>query len=302
MSLAPGSSAGIDVWRPSALPGAVAYRGSGVTHPYPRHWHDEHHFCLYSSGTGYLGCRGSSRLIVVGDFVITPAGEVHENWAGDENGISFRSLYLPVELFFDGARQVTEKTAVRPEFAEMISTDPEVRRSFLLLHRALEESDSTLHQEESLLEFLHLVVARCSDSHAVPPEHKTERRAVRRVREYIHEHFDEAISLAELAALADLSPYHLHRVFTLETGVPPHAYQTQLRVNRAKTLLRSGVRLPEIALATGFADQSHLTRHFRRLVGTTPGRFFAGRKNVQDESFAICHDSPATEANRSVCD
>ncbi len=101
-------------------------------------------------------------------------------------------------------------------------------------------------------------------------------RRVRRVLEYIEAHLDAELSLAELAAVACLSPCHFSRSFKEATGVGPQRYTVQRRVERAKVLLRHGTaRLADVAAAVGFADQSHFTAAFRREVGTTPGRFRA---------------------------
>ena len=81
------------------------------------------------------------------------------------------------------------------------------------------------------------------------------------------------ISLDELAALSSLSPWHFLRTFRDETGLPPHAYLTQLRVRKAERLLRAGHSPSMAAAEAGFADQSHLTRWFRRIVGATPAAF-----------------------------
>lgn len=81
------------------------------------------------------------------------------------------------------------------------------------------------------------------------------------------------ISLDELAALSSLSPWHFLRTFRDETGLPPHAYLTQVRIREAERLLRAGYSPSLAAAETGFADQSHLTRWFRRIVGTTPAAF-----------------------------
>ncbi|MDY6953262.1 MAG: AraC family transcriptional regulator, partial [Thermodesulfobacteriota bacterium] len=106
-----------------------------------------------------------------------------------------------------------------------------------------------------------------------------ERKRVKRAREYMEAHFHEDISLHQLASLAHLSPFHFVRVFRKELGLPPHAYLTQVRVNRAKALLAKGSKIADTAFDTGFADQSHLTRHFKRITGVTPGQY---RKIVQD--------------------
>ncbi len=74
---------------------------------------------------------------------------------------------------------------------------------------------------------------------------------------------------------AGLSPYHLCRVFGAAVGMPPHACQTQVRVRHAKSMLRAGLPISRVAGAAGFYDQAHLTRHFKRIVGVTPGRYVA---------------------------
>ena len=79
----------LDVWRSAGLEGVVFSRGAGVTHTYPRHWHDEIHFCSYDAGYGHLQCRGRSYVVGEGDLVVTPPGEVHENWVDSAAGIGF---------------------------------------------------------------------------------------------------------------------------------------------------------------------------------------------------------------------
>src|SRR5690606_1034110 len=74
------------------------------------------------------------------------------------------------------------------------------------------------------------------------------------VREHLEAHYAENISLAELASVAGASAYHLSRLFTAEVGMPPHAFQTQARVERAKSLLLSGMSVAEAAAETGFFD------------------------------------------------
>jgi len=70
--------------------------------------------------------------------------------------------------------------------------------------------------------------------------------------------------------------------------MPPHAFQTQVRIARAKNLLREGHSISHVATMTGFVDQSHLTRHFKRLVKLTPGQYLQDSKNVQDQMPAPC--------------
>ena len=98
--------------------------------------------------------------------------------------------------------------------------------------------------------------------------------AMRRVHEYVEAHLGDSIELVELSAIAGLSVFHFARQFKQSAGVTPHHYLVRRRVERAKELLAAtDLSLSAIALAAGFSDQSHLTRNFRQIAGTTPGQF-----------------------------
>jgi AraC family transcriptional regulator len=101
------------------------------------------------------------------------------------------------------------------------------------------------------------------------------RGRLRAVLEYIEEHLDGGPSLAQLAEVVRLNPYHFARQFKAATGLPPHQYVILRRVERARYLLQAGtdLSLAEVALLVGFSDQSQLSHHFKRLVGVTPGQF-----------------------------
>jgi AraC-like DNA-binding protein len=98
-------------------------------------------------------------------------------------------------------------------------------------------------------------------------------RPVRRVKEYLRARLGDSITLDDLADYADLDKFHLCRAFRAQVGMPPHRYLTHLRIARAKELLLRGVRASDVAPLVGLYDQAQLTRHFRRLVGTTPARY-----------------------------
>jgi AraC-like DNA-binding protein len=81
------------------------------------------------------------------------------------------------------------------------------------------------------------------------------------------------VALEDLSALSGLSPYHLIRVFRQELGLSPHAYFEQVRIHRARRLLKEGLPIVDVAVDLGFTDQSHLNRHFKKLTGVTPGAY-----------------------------
>jgi AraC-like DNA-binding protein len=98
-------------------------------------------------------------------------------------------------------------------------------------------------------------------------------RSVRRAIELLRERLHDEVTLDALADHAGADKFHLCRAFRAQVGLPPHAYLTRLRIMRAKELLASGLRPSEIAPRVGLYDQSQLNRHFRRIVGTTPGAY-----------------------------
>lgn len=142
---------------------------------------------------------------------------------------------------------------------------------------------SQLEQDERLQLFLTTLVQTYSDSRLGVQPVGQEREAVQRVRDYLHDNYAVNTSLKQLAQIANLSPYYLSRVFKAEVGVSLPHYQTQVRVNRAKALLIQGMPIKQVVSKTGFVDQSHLTRHFKRFVHITPGSYgLKDRKNLQN--------------------
>jgi AraC family transcriptional regulator len=100
------------------------------------------------------------------------------------------------------------------------------------------------------------------------------RLRLRRVLDYIHSHLDQDLSIAELAALLQLSPHYFVHLFKQAMGLSPYQYLLRQRVEQAKNLLKDpSLSIADVAYRVGFANQSHLNRHFKRVVGVTPGQY-----------------------------
>jgi AraC-like DNA-binding protein len=209
-------------------------------------------------------------------------GEVHSNWSGAALGCGYWMTFVDAELMRRAAEEVSGKKSDLPFFPTAVVFDQRLIRKYLDLQFALVRPSSTLERESLLANFLTDLILRFSESRPAQPSDGVERHAVRRACEYVVEHYDENVSLAALARVANLSSFHLNRVFSKQLGMPPHEFQIQVRVSRAKALLRQGWSISQVASQTGFADQSHLTRHFKRLVIVTPGAYRENSKNVQD--------------------
>ena len=248
-----------------------------VTQCFSRHIHE-----------GYaLGCieRGAMRFRYQGAELVAPAGhvnlvvpgEAHDGHAANEEGWSYRMFYLKPETLLAAARTISP-CAGPPHFRQGVLNDPWLAHRVLAAHRLLNDPAAPLLAKETrLLALLRAWISRHADEPGTVREARPEHRAVALAKACIAARFQEDLCLDQVAAAAGCSPFHLVRAFTAQTGIPPHAFLLQIRLDKARELLARPLRLADIATETGFADQSHLTRLFKRRFGVTPGHF---RKNV----------------------
>lgn len=261
------------LWRVDVLGGLDLLRARYVAFTFPPHSHEEFMIALTEGGTALPRYRGGAHLIGPSDGLVLNPGEVHGGGPAHGSVWRYRAFYPPIDLMRRVGHALARTDRGIPQFAEDVVRDPRVAALLLRAHVALEMPSSTLERESRLLEALAALITR----HAVgkPPAHRIyrEHRAVKLAREYLEALPRENVSLDRLARAAGLSPFHLCRVFRQETGLPPHAYQTLVRVRWAKALLGRGTSIAQAAMEAGFYDQAHLARHFKRVFGVTPGRF-----------------------------
>jgi len=272
----------IDVWRLDDVAGIELRSGVAVTEPYPRHWHEEYQLCFVQSGPSELKYRGRDLPTPPISLFMVHPGEVHANRCYDGFSCSYRTIFVDTELMHQAANEAYGKESGLPFFPTAVIFDADLIGQYLNLHATLEQPSSSLERQGLLLDLLTGLILRFAENRSALRSFGLERLAIKRACDYLTEHYAENISLDLLAGIANLSPFHFSRVFSEQFGMPPHAFQTQLRVLRAKSLLRQGWTISQVASETGFADQSHFTRHFKRLVVVTPGQYIKNSKNVQD--------------------
>jgi AraC-like DNA-binding protein len=214
-----------------------------------------------------------------GRLSVLPPGLRHRPAAPPSHRSEARLLlvYVPAARLREIACHATGRDV--PSVAQPVVLEARATRDLLALHRDVRGGSAALERDERLVSVL-AALATVRNANASRPDVRgtAQARAVNRAREFLHEHAVYEVRLEHLAREAGLSPFHLARSFTAHTGVAPHAYQFHLRVGRAKALLADGAPPAEAAAHTGFCDQSHLGRHFRRLVGVTPGAYARGAR------------------------
>jgi AraC-like DNA-binding protein len=273
----------VKLWRAPALDNMEFLHASYPAHAFPRHMHEEYIIGVMVGGVEALCHQGATHTAPAGSLLLLNPGEWHTNYAVGETGFAYRTLYPPIDLVRQAAHELLGREQDAPSLrGPVIAGDPVTRRRLLQLHAAIEQHASALEQETRFLAALAPLLTRYRRDPAALPPVRSERVYVRQVRDYLEAHAAEDVSLIRLSRLTGLSRFHLLRAFRDEVGVSPFQYQTQLRIARARRLLRGGCPIAEVALEVGFVDQSHLTRQFKRWVGVTPGQYAHDRNNLQD--------------------
>jgi AraC-like DNA-binding protein len=156
-------------------------------------------------------------------------------------------------------------------FPTPVLSDPLLAKDFVRIHKLMETPATQLERDTELTTWLHTIVNRYST--ARPTTTSAGAKEFRLACDYLAEYAERSISLDELAAVAGTGKFRLIKLFREHTGLPPHALQIAHRVRLARKLLEAGHTAGETAALTGFTDQSHLHRHFRRSLGFTPGQY-----------------------------
>jgi AraC-like DNA-binding protein len=265
------------MWRAEDLGGLELLRATLTEFAFSPHTHEEYFIALTERGLATPTYRGDTHVIGTGDVIVLNPEEAHAGGPPTEGSWTYRALYPGPALMRQVMSEFPGHRPMAPAFGGDAVRDREVAARLRRFHRLSQRlGSSMLARETHLVQGLVLLVGR----HATPPQAPRspgpERMAVRLSREYLEEHARENVTLGGLAQIVGLSPFHLCRVFRGAVGMTPHAYQTQVRVRRAKSLLRAGLPIALVAPEVGFFDQAHLTRHFKRIVGTTPRQYVKG--------------------------
>lgn len=244
----------------------------GPAGAHPRHMHAVYQIGYSPDFYGEYWYRGEHVAVPRGSLHIIHPGEVH---APRDPGPRTAFVRFPTAFVNPSLLQQAHTDSAGPvdgpPWLPPVIRDRDLTRRFIRLMRA-SIGGGALTASSLRDDFFERLVRRYGEGDA-PPGRCAEHRAVRQVRAYLHARLEASVTLEELGALVNLHPHYLARVFCREVGLPPYRYLTQLRVQEAARRLARGDDIATVALATGFADQPHLTRHFKRIVGVTPGQY-----------------------------
>jgi AraC-like DNA-binding protein len=245
-------------------------------HRYAPHTHQEYALGVCVDGVETIRYRGATHYASPGEVVVLEPGEAHTGGPAAASGFAYRCFYLPARILAGGQ-------AGTAHFREAVIGDPDLAHALLAAHEELSRGDA-FEGEARLADALATLV--CRHAVAAPAKNRLAGQGrppgqpvVAEVMARLAGQLTNPPTLAEISEDAGISRYQLLRAFCRSAGMPPYAWLAQYRVARARGLLDLGWAPADAAGHVGFADQAHMTRWFRRVLGVTPGVY---RNSVQD--------------------
>ncbi|TAM07567.1 MAG: AraC family transcriptional regulator [Paraburkholderia sp.] len=283
-------------WRTPLLPGADLLTAEYHEHTFAPHWHDAYAIPVIEEGAECYRYRGTQYVAEAGTVPVISPGELHTGSRAVDEGWRYRVMYVPVDYLQALAAEIAGRAQPLPWFGADVIRDPDLARRLSRAHQLLETdtdrrrsgsgsssgsgisagsvpAGDALAVEGALLDALSTLLVRHGSTAEAPLRPQTNDPRVETMKALLAADLATPLRVADLAEAVGLSPFHATRLFTQATGLPPHAWRTQLRLQRALAPLRAGASVADVAAASGFTDQSHFTRHFRRVFGVPPGRW-----------------------------
>ncbi len=257
----------VRAWKP-VVPGIrEVFHARFVDHAYPRHTHDTWTVFVVDEGAIRYDLEARRRGAGGARVTLLPPHIVHDGRAATAAGFRKRVLYIETSAL--------DERLIGPAVDEPDVSDPALVHELHALHRALGETDDALEAEERFAGVTSRLRRHLGDRSDTEPGGRS--RVATNLRDLLDEHRFEPFTLAEASRTLHVSPAQLVRCFTRAFGIAPHQYVLARRIDAARRGLLEGDSVAGVAARVGFHDQAHLTRHFRRHVGTTPARFAGAR-------------------------
>lgn len=246
------------------------YLLEGYMQPFPNHFHEYYVVGYMEDGKRLMSCKNRQSIIQKGAVILFNPNDTHSCSPIANEDFNFRAFNIPLAVMKTLAQEITGKDGL-PGFSENLVYDEEIIGYMRPLHQMVMSGSTEFEKEETFLLMLSLLTRRYGkpfESCILECPQEIEYACT-----FMREHFTEHISLDQLCHCTNLSKSSLLRAFTHSKGVTPYRYLQTIRINEAKKLLEQGFTPVEVALRTGFADQSHFTNFFNMFIGLSPGTY-----------------------------
>jgi AraC-like DNA-binding protein len=215
--------------------------------------------------------RGRTRTYAAGAIIASQAGDVHID-RRIESPVTYRIAAFEAEHLIQARAALGLSTQGDLEIGEIDPRSPAAAR-VRNMHRTLFASHAVVAEQEEAIHAGLGALIELARNRRAPSEPREALAFVRRAQDFMRERQDDGLRIQDVAEVAGIDQFRLIRAFRQHVGMSPYQWLTHLRIERAKTLLAAGNTATDVAHQLGYCDQSQLHRHFRRIVGTTPGAY-----------------------------
>ncbi|QGN31654.1 AraC family transcriptional regulator [Microlunatus sp. Gsoil 973] len=255
----------VRAWRP-AVPGvSEVFHARFTDHAYPAHTHQDWTVLIIDDGAVRYDLDRREHGALSSMITLLPPQVAHDGRSAVPGGFRKRVIYLDLS--------VIDERLIGPSVDHPELIDPLLRHRLAQLHTTLARPGEEVQAQSRLV----LITERLQDHlrhrPAESPLRRPDQPVARRLRDLLDEHLADGLDLEHAAAEIGVTTAYLIRAFTASFGLPPHRYLTGRRVERARRLLLNGMPIADAAIAAGFYDQAHLSRHLQHMINTTPGRY-----------------------------
>jgi len=241
---------------------------------YSKHAHEEYSLGVTLQGRQDFFCQNAFHKSASGNVLIFNPEDVHDGHSGGEQQLKYKMLYVHPDEFrpLFSALGYQKNSVLR--LNQPMVDNPILRHKILRFSSIIQEPNySKVEFESGLFQIAQSLVAMSGNLDLGTQTSKRADKLLLRARDYILASLEHNISIDDIAQVATMSKFHFIRQFRQQFGITPHQYVLSCRVNLARRMLESGKSLNQAAFEAGFADDSHLNRHFKRIYGVTPKRF-----------------------------
>ncbi len=251
-----------------SVPGMSRIEASFIGDFFAPHRHDTYALGLTMQGIQAFQYRGERRYSHPGRIIVLHPDELHDGGSGTDQGLLYRMLYLEPSV----VREALGETFKGLPFVNApIIEDPALQRAMIEVLGQMNGELSDLAASDAISGIAQSLV-RHSDDLAKQPD-KSCRKAANLARDFLYENSFRTVRSEELEEITSLNRYALSRHFRASFGTSPHRFLLMRRLEFARNMIERQHPLADVAFTVGFADQSHLTRHFKQAFGITPGKW-----------------------------
>jgi AraC-like DNA-binding protein len=242
-------------------------------HHFSRHFHDHYVIELVVNGVDSFYCDGGNYTAENNQLVLINPGEVHTGNTVSDTQLQYYSLYPDKKALQQVAALLDISLPQDFSFQRSLLDQSLLTEKFRLLFNSFVLTQDSLQQQEIFFDCMYelLQPSNCNNYQSIPGHQKDLR--IQLLIDFMRTHYEEDISLQQLAGLVRLNPFHLVRLFKKTVGISPYDYLLIIRAEHAKKLLRNGSKVQDAAIECGFYDSSHFNRMFYKIAGTSPKSF-----------------------------